>query len=221
MCGHLRGLVTADDRRKVAEPLQGADRGEAEFIGLERRLADHLGRSFLDVDQWHTLCPLSVLHSGVELARRHLGHVVGATADESAEQGSDDGLGDDNLVVRRSPLEVQQLHADGLVLKHTDKRVAVDAVLDDEALEDMQALGRDDVDASLLEEIGCAVSGVLDEAGVHKVLRHGLGHLAGHAERRGGRSRDDARRVSWIRPAVRLGELERSQVLRRLVSAKG
>ena len=48
--------------------------------------------------------------------------------------------------------------------------VAVDAVAADEAFEDVKALGRENVDATVLEEIGGRVSRILDETGVHEVL---------------------------------------------------
>ena len=48
--------------------------------------------------------------------------------------------------------------------------VAVDAVAADEAFKDMEALGRENVDATVLEEIGGRVGRILDETGVHEVL---------------------------------------------------
>ena len=80
--------------------------------------------------------------------------VVGLTADETAEEGGDDGLRDDDLVVDRSSLKVEKFHANRLGLKDVADVIRVDSVLADEPLEDMETLWGELVNASLLEEVG-------------------------------------------------------------------
>ena len=40
--------------------------------------------------------------------------IVGLAADEAAEEGGDDGLGNDDLVIDRATFEVKEFHAYGL-----------------------------------------------------------------------------------------------------------
>lgn len=74
---------------------------------------------------------------GLDGLERNLGvwGIVRLTAKESAEEGGDDGLGDDDLVVNRTSLEMEQLHADWLGGKDVGKLVTADAVATDEAFE--------------------------------------------------------------------------------------
>ena len=98
------------------------------------------------------------------------------------------------------------------------KVVAVDAVLAHETLENVETLGSENVNTTLLEEVRSRIRCVLDEAGIHKLLAHGLGHIACHGESRRGRGRYDTGGVSGIRPTVRLRELERCQVPRSVIA---
>jgi len=107
-------------------------------------------------------------------------HVVGLAAGEAAEEGGDDGLGNDDFVVTRAAFEVQKLHADRLGGEDLEKVVCVHAVLGDEAFEDVEAFGSQHVDATLLEKVGCGVGAVLNEAGIHEMLGHSFGHVSCH-----------------------------------------
>ena len=128
--------------------------------------------------------------------------VVRLTANEAAEEGGDDGLGNDDLVVNRSPLEMEKLHANRLSLEDVADVVRVDSVLADESLEDVETLGGKLVNAAFLEKVGCGIDGVLNETGVHKVLAHCLGHIARHRESRGRGRGNDAGRFPRIRPTI-------------------
>ena len=62
-------------------------------------------------------------------------------------------MGDDDLVVDRATLEVEELHANWLRSKDVAEMVTIDAVAADEAFEDMKTLWGENVDATVLEEI--------------------------------------------------------------------
>ena len=110
----------------------------------------------------------------------------------------DDLLVDENLVVDRSALEVQQLQADGLGGEDADEVLCADAVLANEALEDVQALAGEHVNAAVLERAGAVVDGVLNEVSVHEYLAHALGHLPLHGECRRRRRCDNLGWVGWV-----------------------
>jgi len=60
-------------------------------------------------------------------------------------------LGDNDLVVDRTTFEMKELHANWLRGKDVGEMVAIDAVATDEAFEDMETLGGENVDATILE----------------------------------------------------------------------
>jgi hypothetical protein len=128
--------------------------------------------------------------------------IVRLTANEAAEESGDDGLRDDDLVVNRSPLKMEKLHADRLGLEDVADVIRVDSVLADEPLEDMETLWSELINTALLEEVRCGIDGVLDEAGIHEMLTHGLCHLTGHGESGGRCGCNDTGRFPWVRPAI-------------------
>ena len=65
---------------------------------------------------------------------------------------------------------MEKLHAYGLCDKDVGEMVAIDAVATDEAFEDVETLGGENVDATVLEEIGRGVCCVFDETSIHEVL---------------------------------------------------
>ena len=93
--------------------------------------------------------------------------VVRLAANEATEEGSDDGLGNDDLVVNWSPFKIEQLHAYWLCLKDVAEVVGVDSIPVDEPLEDVEMLWSE-LATAFLEEIRQRIGGVLDETGVHK-----------------------------------------------------
>ena len=99
--------------------------------------------------------------------------------------------------------------------------IAIDAVLAHETFENVETLGREDVDTTLLEKVGARVGCVLNEAGVHELLAHRFGHITGHREGRRGRGRNNAGGFSWIRPTIRLRELERCEIPRCVIAVGG
>ena len=128
--------------------------------------------------------------------------IVRLAANETAEESGDDSLRDDDLVVNRSPLKMEKLHADWLSLEDVADVVRVDSILADEPLENVETFGGELVDAAFLEEVGRGIDGVLNEAGVHKVLAHGFGHLARHRESRCSCRGNDAGRFPRVRPTI-------------------
>jgi len=80
--------------------------------------------------------------------------IVRLTTNKTTEEGGDDGLGDDDLVVNRSSLEVEKFHANWLSLEDVANVIRVDSVLADESLENVEALRSELVDATLFEEVG-------------------------------------------------------------------
>jgi len=76
------------------------------------------------------------------------------TTNKPTEEGGDDGLGDDDLVVNRSSFEMEKFHANRLSLEDVANVIRVDSVLADEPLEDMEALWGELVNTTLLEEVG-------------------------------------------------------------------
>mgnify|MGYP001580372077 FL=1 len=148
--------------------------------------------------------------------------VVGmASSGEATEDDVDDGPANVDLVVRLPPLEVEELYADGLGGEDGDEVVGGDAVLGDEALQDMKAFRGDLEDASVLEAERRGVGGVLDQASVHKVLADPFGYLARHGEGRRRRRRDDSLRVVGIRGTVRLAEAEGGEICGSVVGGEG
>lgn len=90
-------------------------------------LAEQRLRPLRDIDETDALRALVVALEGVDgLVGRGL--VVGRAADEAAEEGGDDRLGDDDLVVGAPTLEVQKLDADGLRGEHLLEVIRVHAV---------------------------------------------------------------------------------------------
>ena len=87
------------------------------------------------------------------------------------------------------------------------KVISIDAVLGNESLQDVESLGCELVCATIFEEVGGRIRCVFNETGIHEVLAHGLGHIAGHGKGRGRRSRHNTCRFSGIRPSIRLREL--------------
>lgn len=149
-----------------------------------------------------------------------LGH-VGFATDKTAEQNLKHTLGHEDLVVLGSAFQVEQLHADGLCRKHTQQVLGRNAVLGDETLENVQPLGRDHKDAALLEHLRTEVGRTLDQVRLEEMLAHAPCHFTRHGERgRRGRGHD-ARGVLWVCGTVRLGELERRQVLTCFVAVMG
>ena len=86
-----------------------------------------------------------------------------------------------------------------------------DAVLEAEALQHVDAFGRELPDGALHGELASLLAvGRLDKAGLEEALAHGAGHLAGHGEGGGGGGGDNAGGVFGVGHAVGLGELERA-----------
>ena len=96
--------------------------------------------------------------------------IVGLAADEATEEGGDNGLGDDDLVIDGATFEMKELHAYGLRRKDMGQMVAIDAIATDKAFKDMETLWGENVDATVLEKIGGGVGRVLDETSIHKML---------------------------------------------------
>src|SRR5258706_16461829 len=139
-------------------------------------------------------------------------HIVWLTTNKASEKGCDDSLGDDNFVIRCATLEVEELHAYWLASKDFVEVIRGDTILGNKAFQNMKALGGELVYATLLEEVGGAIRGVLDKTCIHEVLRHGLCHISRHGKGgcRGGRY--DARRLARIWTTIGLGELERGEI---------
>ena len=110
-----------------------------------------------------------VSRRGIEVLYR-LCRIVGLTADETTEEGGNDGLRDDDLVIDGATFEMKELHAYGLRRKDMGQMVAVDAIATDETFKDVETLGGEDVDATVLKKIGGGVSCVFDETSVHEML---------------------------------------------------
>lgn len=146
--------------------------------------------------------------------------IVWLTANETAEKGGDDCLRDDDLVVNRSSLEMEKFHANRLSLKDVADVISVDSVLAYESLEDVKTLGGELVNTSLPKEVGCGIYGVLYEAGIHKMLAHGFGHVPRHGKSGRCCRCDDAGRLSGVWSTIRLGELERCEILSGLLARK-
>ena len=91
-----------------------------------------------------------------------------------------------------------------------------------EALQDVDALGGELEEGAFEREDreGLAVDG-LNESSIDKALADGAGHFLGHGERGGRGGGDDPRRVLRVGHAVRLGELEGSQVVDCLLGGEG
>lgn len=97
---------------------------------------------------------------------------------------------------------MEKLHTNWLGLEDVADVIRVDSVLADESLEDMETLWGELVHAALFKEVGGWIDSVLNKAGIHKVLAHGLGHLTRHGESRRRSRRDDAGRLPWVRPTI-------------------
>ena len=139
-------------------------------------------------------------------------HVIGLATNKASEKGGDNGLGDDNFVIRCPTLEVEELHAYGLASKDFVEVIRGDTILGNKAFQNMKTLWGELVYATLLEEVGGAICRVLDKTCIHEVLRHGLCHFSGHGKG-GGRGRGyDARRLAGIWTTIGLGELERREI---------
>lgn len=80
--------------------------------------------------------------------------IVRLTANETAEEGGDDGLRNDDLVVNRSSLKVEKFHANRLGLEDVADVIRVDSVLAYESLEDVETFRGELVNATLLKEVG-------------------------------------------------------------------
>jgi hypothetical protein len=75
---------------------------------------------------------------------------------------------------------MQHLHADRLRAKYRHQVFRPDAILGDKALEDMQALGREHVNAPVLEGRVLQIGRVLDNVRFEKVRTDRLCHFARH-----------------------------------------
>jgi len=116
--------------------------------------ATHDGlRALGDVHESETLGTFLVCRVGTKRLEVIWG-VIRLTANETAEESGDDGLRDDDLVVNRSPLKVEELHANRLGLEDMADMVRVDSILADEPLENMETLWGELVNAALLKEVG-------------------------------------------------------------------
>jgi len=109
--------------------------------------------ALVDVYESETLGTFMVCLIGAERLEVVWG-IVRLTTNETAEEGGDDGLRDNDLVVNRSPLKVEELHANRLGLEDMADMVRVDSVLTDEPLEDVETLWGELVNAALLKEVG-------------------------------------------------------------------
>lgn len=127
-------------------------------------------------------------------------------------------FGRDDIVVRLSSFEMEELHADWLSRKDRYETICCDTVLGDESFEDVQALWCDLEDCAVFEVRISLVGSILDETGIHKVLSDVLGHIASHGERGRCSCGDDAIWISRIGPTHRLGEFEGSQVRSSLIA---
>jgi hypothetical protein len=192
----LARLVDAHACRVVAEPVDSAHRREMILV------ADLLIRR-RELSQRETERPVQLLRRCrrlvvpprvILLLQIVVGELGGVwfPSDEPAEQDLDDRLCDDDLVILTSSFEVEELHADGLGCEDGKEMVGRDAVLGDEAFEDMKAFGGNHVNASIPKGEAAEVRSVFDEVGIHEVLAYPLGHFTGHREGRRRRGGDDA-----------------------------
>jgi hypothetical protein len=166
---HLCSFFTTDDGGKIAEPLEGGEGGKAVAMSHQLRLSGTRRLAICHVHDLDTLGPFVVSGCGIEGLCRLWG-IVGLAADETTEEGGDDGLGDDNLVIDGATFEMKELHAYGLCRKDMGQMVAVDAIATDETFKDVETLGGENVDATVLEKIGGGISCVFDETSVHEML---------------------------------------------------
>ena len=215
----LGRLVLAADRREVAEPIERTHRVE----GMLDRTVPAALDFFLNVGHLHAECTidaaLAVIACPGTTGSALL--VVGGATDKATEDDFEHRRVDEQLVIGGASFEMKQLHADGLRGKYLEQMIAIDAVLGDESLENVETLGRQHVYALVLEDGVGGIAGVLDEAGIHKVLADALGHVAIHAKSGSGGGGDDATRLVGVGYAVGLGELEMREVLCGLVGGEG
>ena len=153
LCGHLRSFLPTNDRCKVAEPFKGGYGGKTVLLDGCSRTTDYWLRTLGDVHESEAfrtflVCPVRVKRLEV------LRGVVWLTTDETAEEGGDDGLRNDDLVINRPPFKMEKFHANRLCLEDVADVVRVDSVLADEPLEDMETLWSELVNATLLKKVG-------------------------------------------------------------------
>ena len=98
LSSHLRSLLPTNNRCKVAEPLERGDSGKTVFLDGGGGASHDRLCAFGDVHESETLGALCVCLVGVERVEVVWG-IVRLTTNETAEEGGDDGLGDDDLVV--------------------------------------------------------------------------------------------------------------------------
>jgi hypothetical protein len=65
---------------------------------------------------------------------------------------------------------MKEFHAYRLRRKDMGQMVAIDAIATDETFEDVETLGSENVNTTVLEKIGGGVSCVFNETSVHEVL---------------------------------------------------
>ena len=75
---------------------------------------------------------------------------------------------------------MKEFHANRLGGEDMGEMITIDAVLAHETFKNMETFWSEDVNTSVLEEVGARICGVFDEASVHEVLAHRLGHITGH-----------------------------------------
>ena len=82
-----------------------------------------------------------------------MGEHVGYTADEVAEEGSDDRLRYYDLVIAGPAFEMEELDAYRLCSEYLLKLVCGDSVPADKSFKDVETFGGEDIDAAVLEEM--------------------------------------------------------------------
>src|ERR1700733_8546782 len=140
MRAHLRSLVSTDNGGKIAEPLERGESGECVAERLEGTSANHLLLSFLNVLQRDTIRALVIFLRGIKRGFGGIDNVIGGTTSKATEDCEDDVFRNDDIVVGKSPLEVEELHADRLSCKDVDEAVGGDTILSDESFKDMETL---------------------------------------------------------------------------------
>lgn len=164
-----------------------------------------------------------ILADRVRVRARDAGLDVGPIlTGEAAEDDLDGGSIRGQLVRLGIPLEVDELHGISRRVQHVHDVAGRDAIPLAEPLQDVDAFAGQLVQAPFHGEVrGIAAIDGLNEACVDEALADGPGHLLGHGEGGCGGGRDDAAGILGIRHAVRLGELERPQVVDGLFGGEG
>ena len=207
-------LAAVDGRTAVHEPVHGGFSSETVLEGLVAHLA-LLGH--LDADN-----AVGVLADGVGIRAGHAGLEVRALdAGKATEDDLDGGTVVRDLVGSGVAFEDDELHGVAWGVEHVHDVTGRYAIALAETLEDVDTLGSHLVESTFERELARdATVDRLNEAGVDEALADGASHLLGHGESGGRGGGDDAGRILGVRHAVRLRELERTQVHDGLLGGK-